>query len=412
MNAFPVRDTRSVEALRKARINPKELIAELSVEDLNHFSDLYYHRMQMPEFQMAKPYSIPDHAPKFFTKVGQILEGLDLGPTMRVLDFGAGTCWLSKMLWQLGCSVVSVEVSPKALEFGEKLMKDYPVPYPPVSAKWDGLVYDGRRFDLPDASIDRIVMFDVFHHVPNPEEVAAECFRVLRPGGVLAMNEPVGEHSSTQDSQHEMREFGVLENDLEVHSLAATFCAKGFSAPTFKVYPCPELEVSLSERAECLSGRPNERICGSIRDAMTNGAVLFFRKGERRLDSRRAEGLKHRLEVKPGLVRLKTREPQPVRLKLHNTGKSWWLADNCEDRGIVKVGTQLVDPKSGETVLDHGRWKLPRDVAPGESIEMEIQFAIASPGDYEVRFDLVSEFVCWFRLVGSSEVRIKAEVRD
>jgi SAM-dependent methyltransferase len=358
---------------------------------------------------MAKPFSIPDHAAKYFSKIGQILEGLDLGPTMRVMDFGAGTCWLSRMLWQLGCSVVSLEVSEKALEFGEKLMRDYPVPYPP-QAKWEPLVYDGIRFDLPDACIDRIVMFDVFHHVPNPEAVAAECFRVLRPGGILAMNEPVGAHSSTHDSQHEMREFAVLENDLEVNTLSALFCQKGFSPPTFKVFPSPDLEITLSDRAECLAGNPNIRIRNSIRDAMRDGAVLFFRKGERRLDSRRAEGLQHRLELKTPSFQMKAREPIALRITLHNTGRSWWLADNSEDRGIVKIGTQLLNPDTGEMILDHGRWRLPNDVAPGKSVDVVIPFSIDLPGRFLVRFDLVSEFVCWFRLTGSKEVLVKATV--
>jgi SAM-dependent methyltransferase len=36
---------------------------------------------------------------------------------------------------------------------------------------------------LPDASLDGILCYDVFEHVAKPDEVLAECRRVLRPGG-------------------------------------------------------------------------------------------------------------------------------------------------------------------------------------------------------------------------------------
>jgi SAM-dependent methyltransferase len=399
----------SVSALKKPRIDPKELIAECGLSGLNHFSDLYYQRMPMPEYQMAKPWSIPDQAAKSLVKLGLILEGLDLGPTMRVLDFGAGTCWLSKMFWQLGCSVVSLEVSPAALEIGKQLFENYPVPYPP-KARWEPLIYDGRTISLPDGSVDRIVMFDVFHHVPNPAEVAAECFRVLRKGGILVMSEPVGAHSGTHLSQNEMREYGVLENDLDVVTLSETFVRAGFNSPTFKVQADAPLAVSVEDRRLCLDSNPPLSVRNSIRDAMINGAVLFFRKGERQLDSRRAEGLAHRMEIMSQGLRLRPCQEYLLPIRLWNTGTSHWLCSNSEDRGIVKVGSQLLHPETGEMILDHGRWAIPHDVAPGASIVMKIPFRVDIPGHFTVRFDLVSEFVAWFRVLGAQEVLVDVRV--
>ena len=40
----------------------------------------------------------------------------------------------------------------------------------------------------PDGSVSRIRAFDVFEHVWHPDEFIRECWRVLRPGGVLDMH--------------------------------------------------------------------------------------------------------------------------------------------------------------------------------------------------------------------------------
>ena len=48
---------------------------------------------------------------------------------------------------------------------------------------------------------------------------------------------------------------------------------------------------------------------------------------------------------------------------------------------------------------------LPRDVEPNETVELEIVLqAPASPGDYLLQFDMVSEHLAWFEDLGSDVV--------
>lgn len=63
-----------------------------------------------------------------------MLESLRLTPGIKVLDFGSGPCWISKALWQMGCSVIATDVSEEDLRLGESLFNDYPIPnQPPCS---------------------------------------------------------------------------------------------------------------------------------------------------------------------------------------------------------------------------------------------------------------------------------------
>jgi hypothetical protein len=46
-----------------------------------------------------------------------------------------------------------------------------------------------------------------------------------------------------------------------------------------------------------------------------------------------------------------------------------------------------------------GRCLLPGDMRPGDAADVEIALPVPNdvpPGDYELRFDLVDELVCWF----------------
>ncbi|MFZ4795769.1 MAG: class I SAM-dependent methyltransferase, partial [Blastocatellia bacterium] len=51
-------------------------------------------------------------------------------------------------------------------------------------------VIDAQAIDLGDATLDGIVMTDVFHHLPDCARFFVEATRVIRPGGWIVMVEP------------------------------------------------------------------------------------------------------------------------------------------------------------------------------------------------------------------------------
>ena len=397
------------ETTDQDRIVPKELLEKHSVEEFNHYSNEYYKQMPQPEQQLGKPFAIWDHAPQHLLRLGLMLESLRVEPGIKVLDFGAGTCWIAKSLWQMGCSVIATDVSEEALRLGARLFSEYPVPNRPQGT-WEMRLFDGHRLPLEDGEVDRIICFDTFHHVPNQKRVIEEFYRVLRMGGTIVMNEPLGPHSSTPEAQSEMRTYTVLENDLDMPAMRALFLEAGFEGPSFKVAAAPGYMLNYDEWLQCKAGQAPASMTTAIMQFQQNMGVFYFQKGAIRGDSRQPRGLAHNLKCSPLELVLKAHQPQQVTVHVTNVGDNRWLHTNDRDYGVVRIGTRLLDFETRELVLDHNRFALGRDMAPGDEFAGDIPIGVAEPGRYWLKIDLVSEFVCWFEQLGSTPVLLEVNV--
>ncbi len=97
------------------------------------------------------------------------------GDARQVLDLGAGTGKLTAALVERGLDVVAVDPSPNMLaQLRAKL--------PGVDAR----VGVAEHIELPDASVDAIVVGSAFHWFARPA-ADAEIARVLRPGGAVGL---------------------------------------------------------------------------------------------------------------------------------------------------------------------------------------------------------------------------------
>src|SRR3984957_2933185 len=220
-------------------IDPKELAAKFTVEELGEKADELVRSMEDPTALLAKPVSSMREAPDLLSCFGMLLSGLAPLPGMTVLDFGAGSCWTSHFLTQLGCRVIAVDVSEAMLELGRRRYKEQQIfgeqPAPEFS------VFDGRHMDLADESVDRILCFDALHHVANMQEVLSDMRRVLRPGGIAGFSEPGPNHSKDPQSQHEMRRYMVPERDLVIEDVWRWASESGFSDLSLAVFaPAPQ----------------------------------------------------------------------------------------------------------------------------------------------------------------------------
>jgi SAM-dependent methyltransferase len=338
---------------------------------------------------------------------------------MTVLEFGAGSCWLSRILTQLQCQAIACDVSSTALKIGRELF----VRLPPLGNFWQPkfLLFDGSRIDLPNQSVDRVICNDAFHHVPNEATVLHEFARILKPGGIAGFSEPGKHHSQKLQSQLEMKNFGVLERDIDLPKLFTTAREAGFTHITHKI--AFGMELSLEQHRALLAEDPpagsershrravlRDEILAQTRASAEDKSLFFLYKGDPCYDSRQHAGLKHSLTVTPKTFRLRAGESQDFKASLTNTGAARWLISNLGNIGVVRLGTHLYDHDRRLLAFDFSRHNLPAEILAGERTEIGGSLTFDKPGKYIVAFDLVAEGISWFETLGSAPQEVPVTV--
>lgn len=361
---------------------------------------------------LNKPLNTVQEAGPVLYRLGLLLHELRLGVGHTVVDFGAGSCWLSLFLNRLGCRTIAIDVSRSALETGRELFELDPRRRRDLEARF--LPYDGRTIPLADQSVDRIAVFDAFHHVPNQDDVLREMARVLRPGGRVVMAEPGENHSHADQSHAEMERFGVLENDLHFEELARKARAAGFTDVRIKPYPGPEaLTFTEDQYRRFMNGRDAAYPLDVVRGTLPDLLVVALQKGEGVLDSRAPGVLRARIEPESvgEVMRGQPAEIRRTRVRLTNLGDTLWLHRTDAAGGYVLLGAHLVSPGGEVLRQDVARAALPNDVRPGEAVGVEIDLPFPpTPGEYVLRLDLVDEALTWFNTVGSKPANVPVRV--
>jgi tRNA (mo5U34)-methyltransferase len=110
---------------------------------------------------------------------------------------------------------------------------------------------------------------------------------------------------------------------------------------------------------------------------------------------------------------LRAGESVTFRISATNRGRVTWPAKGAaETKGIVRLGGHLLRGDEEEVEWDGGRSALPRDVAPGETAQVDFAFtAPERPGSYIMEFDMVAEHVTWFEDFGPGVLRHAFTVR-
>ena len=153
----------------------------------------------------------------------------------RVLEVGCGTGVLTRTLARrpgVG-SVVGVDPAPFLLERARKLAGDL------ANVTFEEA--DGRALPFTDETFDAVVFDSTLSHVPGPERALAEAFRVLRPGGVLAVFDgdyatttvALGDHDPLQACVNAMMANSVTDRWV-VRRLPALVRACGFAVTGFR----------------------------------------------------------------------------------------------------------------------------------------------------------------------------------
>ena len=139
----------------------------------------------------------------FFLPRKNILRELDIKPGFQVLDYGCGSGSYSMVAARLvGSSgkVFALDIHPSAIQRVEK------------SASRKGLtnietIQSDCATGLKDESIEVAFLYDILHHLSEPDAVLGELHRVLRPDGILSVND---HHLTEEDILSRISSGGVF----------------------------------------------------------------------------------------------------------------------------------------------------------------------------------------------------------
>lgn len=199
---------------------------------------------------MAKHAYVPlnEHAHSGHTKLLALV-----GSGKRVLDVGCSSGYLARPLVASGCTVVGLELDPRAAEEAREVCEDV-------------LVGDVETMELPfePASFDVVLCGDLVEHLRDPGALLARVRPLLRPEGHLVLTTPNVANWSLRlgllAGRWRYTERGILDR-THTHlftraTLAETLERAGYRVETLDfTVPLPALRNAATERAAHAIGR-------------------------------------------------------------------------------------------------------------------------------------------------------------
>jgi len=363
---------------------------------------------------------------------GECVGLLDAAPDHRILDLGAGGCWVSDGLQRLGLTAFAVDISHDLLKIGrERLSQTGPARV---------VTGDAEALPFSSGAFDRVVCLNAIHHVPDIPTALAEVVRVLNSEGVAVFSEPGVGHSEHAAARRAVQDFGVQEIDIEPTVFLDQCQAAGFAQvvlePFARVVPgyglTPELwrvwcalaVASRPRRALTTLRRGIFELFGIRKDtdlfteafsaevlrvlhaAVQHHPIVLASKRpfDRFLSRRRAPhpSLRATIHVLDAPSTVAPGDAVSCRIEVRNLGSSRWIATSRTARP-VRVGVQLLDTERRLIDRDYARHSLPGDISPGQSCVMPVSFSAPEvTGLYTLKIDLVAEGVSWFETLGTT----------
>lgn len=202
------------------------------------------------------------------------LSEIEFSERARVLEIGCGTGPVIRVLARHPgvAEAVGVDPSPVFIAKARELSADL--------NNVDFEEGDGRALRFADRDFDAVVLHTTLCHIPQPERVLAEAFRVLRPDGALAIFDgdyttitvALGESDPLQDCI-EAVQAAFLNDPWLVRRLPALLASAGFQLLSSRSHGYlqtsqPEYMLTLVDRgADALAswGRIGAELCVSLK---------------------------------------------------------------------------------------------------------------------------------------------------
>lgn len=102
-------------------------------------------------------------------------------PPLVIADLGAGEGTVSQLLAQRAQRVIAVDNSEKMVQYAAGLAREHGV------ANLEFRLGDLERLPIDDAAVDIAFFSQSLHHAPHPARAVGEAWRILKPGGRIAI---------------------------------------------------------------------------------------------------------------------------------------------------------------------------------------------------------------------------------
>jgi SAM-dependent methyltransferase len=369
----------------------QQYVAQLSAEDRR--------------WLFRKPYDYSTGHPAFFDEMYplmNLLRAMGITPRGRVLEVGSGPGWVTEILVALGYEVDALEPSADMIAVARERLdhaREHHRLAAPLRVEFHAEALE--TCTLPDDRYDAVLFHAALHHIVDERRGLEQCYRLLRPGGVLGVSEGAwipGDAYWEAKLDEAMRLYGALENPFTAEYLDFLLERCGFVDirryyAVNGLFPADMGDRRLSEIASHnprngnhLTARKPSPYAATTRDPSAHTEA-------------RIEILESSLDRATGLATLRAR--------LHNRGETAWLPAT-DGIGWVSISLRKGEPGSPDLVEGASRHALPRLVAPGDTLTLDLTFHL-HPEEFDGPWllDLVDEGVFWFSARGTPPAPVR-----
>lgn len=142
---------------------------------------------------------------------------LKLMPPIVIADLGAGEGTISQLMAQTAKRVIAIDNSEKMVEFGAELAKRHQI------ANLEYRLGDLEDVPIRTGTVDLAFLSQALHHAVHPERAVTEAWRILKPGGRIAVLDLNRHHFEEAREMYADLWLGFTELEIEQYLKTAGF---------------------------------------------------------------------------------------------------------------------------------------------------------------------------------------------
>jgi ubiquinone/menaquinone biosynthesis C-methylase UbiE/biotin operon repressor len=142
---------------------------------------------------------------------------LKLMPPQVIADLGAGEGTISQMMAQKAKKVIAIDNSEKMVEFGSELAKKHGI------TNLEYRLGELEEVPIESGTVDLAFLSQALHHARHPERAVAEAWRILKPGGRVAILDLNRHHFEEAREMYADLWLGFTEVEIEKYLAGAGF---------------------------------------------------------------------------------------------------------------------------------------------------------------------------------------------